>query len=121
MQLRQGQTPEPSPQHYCIFKPLSPCGNSQFDDADLQCWQATATISFSKTKQKRMQFTMLFLSKIPLSLWSSARLPRESLKEKAAKLQKSKVTGLLGCLSVTVKIKRPENSYQIIAIIPIWV
>lgn len=53
MQLRRGQTPDSrSPlQHYCIFKLLSPCGNSQFDDADLQCWQATVTIWFSQTKR----------------------------------------------------------------------
>lgn len=53
MQLRRGQTPDSRspPQHYCIFKPLSPCGNSQFDDADLQCWQASVTISFSQTKR----------------------------------------------------------------------
>lgn len=30
-------------QHYCIFKPPKPCGNSQFDN--VQCWWATLTPS----------------------------------------------------------------------------
>lgn len=83
MQLRRGQTPDSrSPLlHYCIFKPLSPCGNSQFDDADLQCWQANLTISMSKGKTKRD--AVCDARKSP-ALYANMHFARKSLKDKTA-------------------------------------
>lgn len=86
MQLRRGQTPDSRspPQHYCIFKPLSPCGNSQFDAADLQCWQASVT-TFSK--QRGIQLTVLPPENTPSASRPRARSSEEYQKGKVVQLQ----------------------------------
>lgn len=119
MQLRRGQTPDSRspPQHYCIFKPLSPCGNSQFDDADLQCWQASVTISFSQTK-KGCSLQCFLLRKSP-HLYGHVCCCQEKARRRK---QLDNKTARRPCcwvarLPVTVEIKR-LFSYQIIAMIP---
>lgn len=123
MQLRQGQTPDSRslPQHYCIFKPVSPCGNSQFDDADLQCWQATATISFSKThmqKKKDAVYNALSLEN-PLIVTVTCTVARRKLEGESSWITK----GQGGCVVVACPSRWKskdfsENSHQTIAIIP---
>lgn len=83
MQLHSGQTPDftSPPQHDCVFKPLSPCGNSQFDAADLQCWQAIVTISVKKTNIDA--FYNAFSLVTPPSLYEHVHRDQEkSLEEK---------------------------------------
>lgn len=120
MQLRRGQTPDSRspPQHYCIFKLLSPCGNSQFDDADLQCWQATVTISFSKTKKKGCSLCCFLPRKSP-HLYGHVRRCQEGARRRKQQDNKGQGDCVVGSqdLSVTVTSKHVFSD-QIVAIIP---
>lgn len=106
MQLCQGQTPDSRspPQHYWVFKPLRPCGNSQFDDADLQCWPPTIILRI----KKRMSFTTLSPEKNSFIL----AVAKRSLKEKT----KTASQLLLGCKSVGLLLKS-NNRYDSIWIL----
>lgn len=110
MQLCRGQTPDSrSPlQHYCVFKPLRPCGNSQFDEADLQCWQATVTISFSQTKRDAVYNA--FSWENPLIFMVTRRVAETKLEEEKKSARRLLLVCKTFCYCRNQKIFQPSSN-----------
>ena len=65
----RGSDSRTPPRHCCVFKPLSPCGDSPFDAVEFQSLQTILTIWLYKKRQSEMAFASYgtwLLSKPPL-------------------------------------------------------